>query len=637
MKKFILFIILFFCALVVPAQNELTKWYFGNHAALDFMTDPPTVLNNSAMYQVEGSSSIADATGNLLFYTNGRTIWNKYHAVMDTGLLGHFSTAQSALIVKQPNNLNLYYVFTMAVCGDTLGLNYSIVDMSLAAGAGSVIAKNIPLYSASCTEQLAATKHANGVDCWIMIHELGSNNFRAYLLTAAGLNATAVISSVGTIYPFGQNPPGFFMAEAIGYMKFSHTGAKVASCMPNVLLNWNDRLMELYDFNNSTGIVSNPLTINVRSYDCEFSPDGTKFYSEGEYVFVTPVEYVTPVIQWDLNAGSNAAILSSSVTIAVVSPTLSYPANMKLAPNGKIYILESSGSAHYFSVINNPNALGAACSFSYAAQSVSAVINPTLTSDARLSMPNMLSPCALYITGLNGSSGICNSATTTTASLNVLTTNLGDVNYRWSNGTTTYTTSMPQINNLIAGHWSVTATNTIGCAAYTTFTISQYDSNIINISSTNTDVVCAGNTITLTASGADTYTWNTSQTGASITVTPAVTIIYAAYGTDEYGCESSSNQILVSVSPCTGVDELENGNDELKIYPNPVNKILNVESPLSPKEGTIKMYVYDILGNVILNEKVNIENNVAQINISALKSGMYFIKIGNATQKFVKE
>ncbi|MBX3165278.1 MAG: hypothetical protein KF900_12450 [Bacteroidetes bacterium] len=63
----------------VAAQNENTKWYFGNHVALDFMTNPPIVLNNSQMNTSEGCSSIADAAGNLLFYTDGVTVWNKQH------------------------------------------------------------------------------------------------------------------------------------------------------------------------------------------------------------------------------------------------------------------------------------------------------------------------------------------------------------------------------------------------------------------------------------------------------------------------------------------------------------------------------------------------------------------------------
>ena len=61
------------------AQKEGNIWYFGNNAGLDFNTNPPTVLSNGAMHAPEGSSSISDATGNFLFYTDGASIWNRNH------------------------------------------------------------------------------------------------------------------------------------------------------------------------------------------------------------------------------------------------------------------------------------------------------------------------------------------------------------------------------------------------------------------------------------------------------------------------------------------------------------------------------------------------------------------------------
>ena len=141
------------------AQNETKKWYFGAYAGLDFITSPPTILTNGALLSNEGCASIADASGNLLFYTDGATIWDKTHSIMPngSGLTGNSNTTQSALIVKQPGNVNLYYVFTLApqVSG---GLSYSIIDINLAAGNGSVIAKNYSLTSFS-TEKLVGQRH----------------------------------------------------------------------------------------------------------------------------------------------------------------------------------------------------------------------------------------------------------------------------------------------------------------------------------------------------------------------------------------------------------------------------------------------------------------------------------------------
>src|SRR5688572_29220719 len=78
-------------------------WYFGRKAGLNFNQPSATPLHNSAMTADEGSSTICDGNGNLLFYTNGVTIYNRNHQVMlnGDGLLGHLSTMQSGLIVPR--------------------------------------------------------------------------------------------------------------------------------------------------------------------------------------------------------------------------------------------------------------------------------------------------------------------------------------------------------------------------------------------------------------------------------------------------------------------------------------------------------------------------------------------------------
>lgn len=85
------------------AQKEAFNWYFGGRAAINFDTDPPHALTNSVMNNFEGCASISDEDGNLLFYTNGTTVWNRDHVVMQNGtdLYGHESSTQSAVIVKK--------------------------------------------------------------------------------------------------------------------------------------------------------------------------------------------------------------------------------------------------------------------------------------------------------------------------------------------------------------------------------------------------------------------------------------------------------------------------------------------------------------------------------------------------------
>src|SRR5260221_14075451 len=67
------------------AQNANSIWYFGNHAGLDFNGGSPSSLPNGMLNTGAGCSSIADATGALLFYTDGVTVWNRNHVQMPNG------------------------------------------------------------------------------------------------------------------------------------------------------------------------------------------------------------------------------------------------------------------------------------------------------------------------------------------------------------------------------------------------------------------------------------------------------------------------------------------------------------------------------------------------------------------------
>ncbi|MEO6302062.1 MAG: PKD domain-containing protein, partial [Bacteroidia bacterium] len=337
------------------AQNETKKWYFGAQAGLDFVPASPAILTNGVINTLEGCASIADNTGALLFYTDGITIWNKLHLVManGNGLFGNSSSTQSGIIVKQPGNTNIYFVFTVDAQAAPNGLRYSTVDMNLAAGNGSVTVKNILLQTPS-TEKITAVRHCNGVDVWVVSHDWLSNNFRCFLVTAAGVGA-AVNTAIGTVHN-GSN------ANTLGYLKCSPNGRKLGLAIHDAPFN----SFELYDFNNSTGAVSNPLILGNTfnwAYGVEFSPDGTKLYG-------TTYGAGYRLFQWDVCAPTNAAILASQLLVAT---TPVFPFALQLAANGKIYL--SRYQTTTCGVINNPNTLGLGCNYVDLGQSTAPRLN----------------------------------------------------------------------------------------------------------------------------------------------------------------------------------------------------------------------------------------------------------------------
>ena len=108
------FLLLLFSLFSSYGQKEAAIWYFGENAGLDFRSGVPVALEDGALSTLEGCATIFDTEGNLLFYTDGSTVWNRNHLVMPNGtqLLGNATSTQSAIIVPKPNDSDIFYVFT---------------------------------------------------------------------------------------------------------------------------------------------------------------------------------------------------------------------------------------------------------------------------------------------------------------------------------------------------------------------------------------------------------------------------------------------------------------------------------------------------------------------------------------------
>lgn len=322
------------------SQQEASVWYFGVNAGIKFNTNGTiTPLTNGQLSTSEGCATIADGSGNLLFYTDGITVWNKNHNVMQngTGLMGHPSTSQSATIVPLPGSLTLFYVFTLDFEAHANGFRYSIIDISLDVGLGGVtVNKNVLIYTPS-NEKLSIVKNTNNTDYWVVTHGWNNNTFYSYLLSSSGLSATPVTSNVGLL-------TGGITDNSWGCMKIAPDGSKLAIC--NFTVGF-----QLFDFSTTTGVVSNPLTIssNSFSYGVEFSTNSKVLYSSTSFS-----DTDRRVLQYDLTAnniiGSEQTIYNSSTTV---------PCALQLGPDGKIYIAE--GYRPKLGVINNPNIIGSGC------------------------------------------------------------------------------------------------------------------------------------------------------------------------------------------------------------------------------------------------------------------------------------
>jgi PKD repeat protein len=336
------FLFLLFCECrQAIAQHEYDVWYFGEFAGLDFTSGSPVVLTDGQVSTLEGSSSIADDSGNLLFYTDGEEVYNKNHQQMSNGfgLKGGWSCTQSALILRQPGADSIYYIFTVEefLYG---GLCYSIVDLTLQNGLGEVTQKNIPLLL-TCTERLTAVRHANGIDYWIVIHGWNNNKFYAYHFSATGVDEIPVVSSTGTIH-------SGVVGNAIGYLRASHNGLKLAVAV------YDNNYIELFDFDKSTGVVSNPIYVegfepNDGFYGVEFSPNDALLYG---------AEYDPAwLMQWDITSGNAATINASAYLVGTGGS--SKAGALALASDGKIYMAKQN--TEWLGALQNPDVYGPTC------------------------------------------------------------------------------------------------------------------------------------------------------------------------------------------------------------------------------------------------------------------------------------
>lgn len=392
------------------AQGEANMWYFGNQAGVNFNTSPPTALTDGQLSTSEGCSSMSDENGNLLFYTDGRTVWNRNHEIMSNadyfggnGLLGDPSSTSSGLIVPNPINPDIYYVFTVDephhenafaypdqgpaypngnpipdgeytdVPGSSIpqdddgynnGLNYSAVDMSLNNGLGNVVdaEKNRPLitYDATdseelkykCSEKITAVKAHNCNAIWVLTHFI--DKFYAFKIDENGVNAIPVISQVGPSISITD-----YRRAALGYMKASPDGKKILVAHQTRTFDQvgtnegSDGGVFLYDFDDETGEVSNnqALIEDVNPYGVEFSTETTKAYAT-----MRQQEQVK-LYQWDLESDD----IPSSKTELSSQPGVN-PTALQLAPNGKIYRALIGTSK--LGVINQPELTGIAAEYS---------------------------------------------------------------------------------------------------------------------------------------------------------------------------------------------------------------------------------------------------------------------------------
>ncbi|MEO5673796.1 MAG: T9SS type A sorting domain-containing protein [Chitinophagales bacterium] len=309
-------------------------------------------------------AGICDTLGNLLFYTNGITIENANHDTLfdsegfnpgwatdyyDNGVLG-LGMYGGAIIIPRPNYPLQYYlfhesaeIFLMPFGSDVnpLDLRYSLVDMSLDNGLGGIVSGKKKVVIINDTLQygrIAACKHANGRDWWMIVHQYFNDRYYKLLITPDSIYG-----------PFEQEI-GFKVSyyDDVGNAIFSPDGSKY------VLMENRDSI-DIFDFDRCTGELSNEVFIHVP--DMEVTT-GCTISESGRFLYVGTYAHI---FQYDLWSND---VPNSGMIIAEYQDTVSgldrWFAGMQRGSDNRIYVSTWSG-IHWMHYIKYPDSLGVAC------------------------------------------------------------------------------------------------------------------------------------------------------------------------------------------------------------------------------------------------------------------------------------
>ena len=202
--------------------------------------------------------------------------------------------------------------------------------------------------------------------------------------------------------------------------------------------------------------------------------------------------------------------------------------------------------------------------------------------------------------------------------------------FTWNTGATTSTIA---VSPTITTSYTVLGVGSGSCIGAQSAVVSFTAAPSVSVSSSQS-IACVGQTLTLTGSGAATYSWSGSITS---TVNPVVYSTgsipgvknFTVTGTSAQGC-SASQSISLTVDACVGLEANALNASAISIFPNPFSNEISVDG----FNGTIE--VYNSNGQLVISQQVTGTEN---INANELSKGAYIVKLMNtdgATERTVK-
>jgi hypothetical protein len=443
-------------------------------------------------------------------------------------------------------------------------------------------------------------------------------NGASVLLTASGANTyswnTGAITT--TISPTPSVTTNY---TVVGTDLNSCSNSAVVSItvnpLPNVTANASNTLICNGNTVSLSGVGANTYTWTGGVIDgIAFSPIATANYT------VTGTSLAgcnnTAVITVSVNnIPANPSPISGPTAACIGAPSTIYSVNPIVGASTYVWSLPAgwSGSSTTNSISATPGVSGGIISVfasntcgSSATETLNVIVNPSPTVSAN-GIPMNVCPASNVTLSANGANS-----------------------YSWSSGALTASTVVNPIATTI---YTVTGIDGNACSNFTTVTIGVFISPTVSAAS-STNILCLGQSATLTASGAITYSWSTGSTSANIVVSPNTTTSYTLTGIDGNSC-GGTFVFTQSVTVCAAINNLAFNiqNSTFLLYPNPTGGILNVECQIINENTHFQLF--NVIGELLMDEPIRDQNET--FNIRQFANGIYFVRVGSFTGKIIKE
>lgn len=363
---------------------------------------------------------------------------------------------------------------------------------------------------------------------------------------------------------------------------------------------------------------------NVLTYT--WSPGG----SNAQSIQVSPASTTTYVVQ-----GTNVqGCISTAVLVVTVNPTpmINVVSSKSLICVGDTALLTASGAGTY-QWTNGP----ATNTF---------VISPSSNTNSTYTVVGTSTagcPATVYYTS-NVNPNLLSTSGNTAICLgrNAQLSAGGAVGpYSWTDTNSGLTTPFQStaVSPSVTTNYVAAGVDANGCTLTQTITV-VVNSNPTVAVVASPSVICKGNTATLSASGASSYSWSTGGNTQVITVSPLIntTYNYTVTGTDGNGC-TNSKVTAVRVELCTGIAENNGFQAGVTIYPNPGTGLYRLR--VEEKGNTaLKLNIYNASGALV--KVLSVEEQDQQIDLRAEAAGIYFFQLTDGSHngeavKIVKE